>query len=198
MIEGLLLTLLRHGETEGNLSRTWQGDTDSDLNETGLLQARQIAKKFKTEGYDIILHSGMHRSYQSALIIGNEIGIDKIVILTALRDRSLGAVENLTSEEIERRFGFSMTNILSVKLDKVPGAETINHLRSRVINTEKYLVRKYAGKKVLAVSHGGFILMFFKEYIGDPHEIRFTNCSYFTAYINNNKLTLLDKSVVPI
>jgi broad specificity phosphatase PhoE len=198
MKEALLLTLLRHGETEGNLSRTWQGDIDSDLNETGRYQVQSIAEKFKAEEYDMILHSGMRRSYQSAMILSKELAIDKVIILTALRDRSLGAAENLTLEEIEKRYGFRMTNILSEKLDDVPGAETIDHLRSRVINTEKYLVSKYSGKKVLAVSHGGFIRMFFREFIADPHNIRFTNCSFFTVYIDRNTISMLEKSVMQV
>jgi broad specificity phosphatase PhoE len=195
MSEGLLLTLLRHGETEGNLGRRWQGDTDSDLTETGRYQVLQAAEKFRDGDYDIILHSGMQRSYESAMIMSKELAIDDVIILTALRDRSLGGIENLTSEEIEKSFGFSMTNILSEQVDKVPGAEPMKHLRSRVRMTETYLERKYSGRKVLAVSHGGFIRMFFREFIRDPHDIRFTNCSYFTVYIDNGELSLRALSV---
>ncbi|MGC8515106.1 MAG: histidine phosphatase family protein [Thermoplasmata archaeon] len=195
MSEGLLLTLLRHGETEGNLDRRWQGDTDPELTETGRYQVLQIAEKFRSQDYDLILHSGMQRSYESAMIISKELSIDDVIILTALRDRSLGGIENLTSEQIVRSFGFDMTNILSEKVDKVPGAETIDHLKSRVRMTETYLQSKYSGKRVLAVSHGGFIRMFFREFISDPHNIRFTNCSYFTVYIDNGKISLRELSV---
>ena len=39
----MFLTLLRHGETEGNLNGKWQGDTDSKLTETGRDQVLQVA-----------------------------------------------------------------------------------------------------------------------------------------------------------
>ena len=194
MSKGMFLTLLRHGETEGNLNGKWQGDTDSKLTETGRYQVHQVADKFRAGNYDLILYSGMLRSYESAMIISRELAIADLKILTSLRDRSLGEIENLTSEEITGRLGFDMTNILSEKVDKVPGAETVDHLRSRVRMTETYLQSKYSGKRVLGVSHGGFIRMFFREFVSDPHNIRFTNCSYFTVYIESGKISLMELS----
>lgn len=195
MSKDLLLTLIRHGETDGNQAMRWQGDTDVNLNENGRKQVIQVADRFKAIGYDLIMHSGMRRSYESALILGEELKIDWLKMLTALRDRSLGEIEGLSTEEIERLFSFRMTNILNERVDQIPGAETIAHLRWRVRTTRNYLLKKYAGKRVLAVSHGAFVRMFFKEFIEDPHNIRFTNCSFFTVRVEDDKTFLLEKSV---
>ena len=112
----------------------------------------------------------------------------------SISQAGIGEIENLTSEEITGSLGFDMTNILSERVDKVPGAETVEHLRSRVRMTETYLQSKYSGKRVLGVSHGGFIRMFFRELVSDPHNIRFTNCSYFTVYIDSGKISLMELS----
>ncbi|EQD44336.1 phosphoglycerate mutase 2, partial [mine drainage metagenome] len=192
MEEGLILTLIRHGETDGNLNRRWQGDTDAGLNDRGRKQVLEVAEKLKNQDFDIIMHSGMRRSFESAAILMDRLKVKEIGMFTALRDRSMGAAENLTSEEVEQKYGFYFTNILSEDVDALPGAETIAHLVSRVDNTRKYLAERYQGKKILAVSHGGFLRMFYREFVDDPHHIRFVNCSYYTVSIRTERTDLIE------
>ncbi len=195
MDDGLLLTLIRHGETDGNLNRRWQGDTDPSLNYRGTKQVLEAAERLRNQGFDIVMHSGMRRSFESATILMDHLKIREMKMLTALRDRSMGAAENLTSEEVEQKFGFYFNNILSEEVDVLPGAETIAHLRSRVDYTREYLARRYHGKKILAVSHGGFIRMFYREFIDDPHHTRFANCSHFTVRISMDGTELIEAFV---
>ena len=39
--------IVRHGETDQNLNHLIQGQTDNKLNDTGRLQARNLAQKMK-------------------------------------------------------------------------------------------------------------------------------------------------------
>lgn len=57
---------LRHGETEQNLLGIVQGSgIDSHLNENGLQQASLFYEKYKSEHFDLIVHSNLIRTRQT-------------------------------------------------------------------------------------------------------------------------------------
>ena len=190
------LTLFRHGETIANAKGEWQGSTDSDLTESGKNQVIEVAKSALPKDIDLILHSGMGRSIKTAEIISNIIGVRRLEVFDLMRDRNLGAGEGMTTAKIMDVFGLKFTNILDDTINFLPGAESIEDLKDRVKKARNILYRDYKGKNVLAISHGGFIRMFYKIYIGDPHSIRFTNCSFIRVRMNANETALLEKNVV--
>ena len=190
------LTLFRHGETVANAKGEWQGSTDSDLTESGKLELIEVARSSLPKNIDLILHSGMARSVKSAEIISKIIGVQRIGCCDLLRDRNLGAGESMTSASIMEVFGLKFTNILDNTIDNLPGSENVEELKNRVKKARNLLFRNYRGKNVLAVSHGGFIRMFYKIYIGDPHSIRFTNCSFIKVRMNETETILLEKRVM--
>ena len=190
------LTLFRHGETIANAKGEWQGSTDSDLTESGKNQVIEVAKSALPKDIDLILHSGMGRSIKTAEIISNIIGVRRLEVFDLMRDRNLGAGEGMTTAKIMDVFGLKFTNILDDTINLLPGAESIDDLKGRVKKARNILYRDFKGKNVLAISHGGFIRMFYKIYIGDPHSIRFTNCSFIRVRMNANETALLEKNVV--
>jgi broad specificity phosphatase PhoE len=62
------ISLVRHGETELNVSRVFQGK-DSKLNSDGLEQAKQVGKRFTQNKVDLILASTHERANKTAKII---------------------------------------------------------------------------------------------------------------------------------
>ena len=190
------LTLFRHGETIANAKGEWQGSTDSDLTESGKLQVIEVAKSALPKDIDLILHSGMGRSIKTAEIISDIIGVRRLEMFDLIRDRALGAGEGMTTAKIMDVFGLKFTNILDDTINLLPGAESVEDLRDRVVKARDILFSDYKGKNVLAISHGGFIRMFYKIYIGDPHSIRFTNCSFIKVRMDADETALLEESVV--
>ena len=51
------LILIRHGETEWNLSGRWQGHADSPLSDRGIAQAEALGKRLKTADFDFFYSS---------------------------------------------------------------------------------------------------------------------------------------------
>ena len=190
------LTLFRHGETIANAKGEWQGSTDSDLTESGKLQVIEVAKSALPKDIDLILHSGKGRSIKTAEIISDIIGVRRLEMFDLIRDRALGAGEGMTTAKIMDVFGLKFTNILDDTINLLPGAESVEDLRDRVVKARDILFSDYKGKNVLAISHGGFIRMFYKIYIGDPHSIRFTNCSFIKVRMDADETALLEESVV--
>ena len=62
----MLLYLVRHGQTEANRQRTFQGTTDFPLNETGRHQATDIMAFLKTEPVVAMYTSPMVRARETA------------------------------------------------------------------------------------------------------------------------------------
>ena len=59
--------VFRHGETELNRQKRWQGSgMDYELNESGRQQAEELAQKLAGKGLEIIFSSPLKRALQTA------------------------------------------------------------------------------------------------------------------------------------
>ena len=83
---------LRHGQTDWNLNRICQGQTDVPLNETGRGQAH--AAKAVLQGHEIetIVCSPLARAYETAEIVNQALG-RPIVVLDSLQEIGFGVME---------------------------------------------------------------------------------------------------------
>src|SRR5512145_612212 len=78
MDEKYWITLLRHGESEGNLAGVIQGQMDLPLTPRGCRQAEALGKHWKAKGvtFDRIVTSPLLRARQTAEIVAAELGLD--------------------------------------------------------------------------------------------------------------------------
>ena len=73
--------VFRHGETDLNLQKRWQGSgMDYDLNETGVLQAQSLIEKLKDKNLEIIFSSPLLRAKHTAKVVGESLHLEVIVI----------------------------------------------------------------------------------------------------------------------
>src|SRR6185437_6606991 len=92
------LLLVRHGETDWNAERRYQGHADVPLNDRGVEQARELAEQLAGERIDAIYSSDLSRAHATAEIVGERLGVP-VVTDPDLREIDVGAVEGLTFEE---------------------------------------------------------------------------------------------------
>ncbi|MDD2922712.1 MAG: histidine phosphatase family protein [Anaerolineales bacterium] len=94
------ITLLRHGESVGNAESRWQGQADYPLNDTGRLQARALAKRWKLEKaeFDLIICSPLMRAKETAEIIAQSLGAE-VEIDPLWLERDNGEYAGLTPAE---------------------------------------------------------------------------------------------------
>jgi 2,3-bisphosphoglycerate-dependent phosphoglycerate mutase len=99
-----IITLLRHGESEGNLFGVLQGQSDYSLTSTGIEQARQLAVKWKFEEvkFDLIISSPLKRAYQTAEIIAASLNTPIQVDLTWM-ERNFGVLQGKSLKEIDEQ-----------------------------------------------------------------------------------------------
>jgi uncharacterized phosphatase len=143
-----LLYIVRHGETDWNLTRRIQGSTDIPLNATGREQAAATGRLLARRQWDAIISSPLARAKETAEIIAGHVGIPVSTAIEAIVERNYGAAEGLTGEEIEARYPSGAD---------VPGRETREHVLARVLPALMQIADEHAGGSLIVVSHGGVI-----------------------------------------
>ena len=140
------LILVRHGETDWNRDRRYQGHADPPLNEAGRTQARELAAALEGLELDAIYTSDLRRAAETAEIIGAARGIP-VVQDPGLREIDVGSWSGLTRPEIEERFPGATEH---------DGESREAHLE-RVRSAVERIAARHLGERVLIVSHGGSI-----------------------------------------
>lgn len=148
---------LRHGFSEWNHEKRWQGQQDPPLSAEGREQALKWCEAVKQAGnvFDEIWASNLQRATKTAEIIGAELGLE-INIDKRLQERHLGDWEGLTRGEIDARWPGAVE-----KREFPEGSENDDTLLARVLDFVDELLGRAANdandKKYLIVSHGGVI-----------------------------------------
>ncbi|MEM9472466.1 MAG: histidine phosphatase family protein [Pseudomonadota bacterium] len=103
------LWFIRHGETDWNLKRRIQGQTDIALNETGHAQARAIAQALSglhdsLDGFDLQV-SPLHRPRQTMQYIVDGFDLDwtSVTIDERLKELNFGELEGSTWPDLNAR-----------------------------------------------------------------------------------------------
>lgn len=151
-----IIGLVRHGMTEWNRLGKIQGHTDIPLNEEGRRQARLLGTSLAGQSWDVIGSSDLKRARETAEIIASALGKQVDFTDIRLRERAYGVLEGATFEErVHLRLGGG---------SGVPaGAESDEEVVSRAEQLLLEMARTHAGKRVLLVSHGGWIVRILKH-----------------------------------
>lgn len=119
--------VLRHGQTDYNLSGKFQGQVDVLLNENGIAQAKETAKELSKVKFDKVFSSPLKRAIQTVEFVAK----DKIEIDKRLIERSFGKLEGQQSiENFEQ------------KVEEYQ-IETIEHLKERVYSFLDEIIEEY-------------------------------------------------------
>ena len=151
---------VRHGQTAANAGNIMQGQTDILLDETGLLQADVVAARLKNLSFDLIYSSDLSR----ALVTAQKIAADREIIVTPqLREWHLGHWQGKSRDDIKTMYSDEFSVYLADRPEfTVAGGESSLEFKTRAENFMRQLVLDHPGKKILCVSHGGFITKVFK------------------------------------
>jgi broad specificity phosphatase PhoE len=150
----LHLILVRHGETEWNLQRRYQGQSDVPLSEFGRQQAELIAKRLAGHTIDAVYASDLKRAWETAGVISEKCGLE-IASEPRLRELKFGILEGLTFDEAEAQHPEMIAAWLEDFNNTPQGAETIDLFNTRIISLLDDLIRKHDEQVVLLVGHGG-------------------------------------------
>lgn len=148
--------IVRHGETNENLNRIIQGQTNSVLNETGKIQAKNIAEKLKNIKFDNVFSSDLLRTKETAEIIALQRKLE-VQTTQALRERRWGRLEGksidliLEIEELKKK----LSEQERLKYKPHDDVESDEEIISRLFTFLREIAVAYKDKTILIVSHGG-------------------------------------------
>lgn len=134
------LLLVRHGETDWNAERRWQGHADVPLNARGRAQAEALAEQLAADHIDAIYSSDLSRAYDTAAIVAARVGLP-VIVEPDLREIDVGPLEGLTSDEARAFDGWH--------------GEPVEAHAERIMRALTRIAGSHPGGRVLAVTHGG-------------------------------------------
>jgi len=95
--------LVRHGETEWNLTGRRQGQLDSPLSERGMMEVQRTSKRIESLPVDGVFSSPLGRAISTAQTYAHALD-QAVTALDDLRELDHGDMAGMTNEEIERAF----------------------------------------------------------------------------------------------
>ncbi len=184
-----IIYLVRHGETDSNRERRFQGQIDIPLNRYGEFQATNLAKRLYDEKtkIDAIYSSDLIRAKATAETIADIYNL-KVNIDNNLRERSFGKLEGLEVNEVKSLY--SDFDILMCKELNSYGIETLDSLKTRVLNSILKLSKNHLDDSILIVSHGAAINSLLQEISQDKltkRYLKLLNTSISTIIYNHKK-----------
>ena len=202
MSDSTKIILVRHGQSIGNLTRTFLGHTDLDLSEMGYLQAKTTAERLKNEKIDKIYSSDLKRAYNTALFHAKIRNLD-VISSVNLREAFAGEWEGKNVDELIEIWGMEMFADqwkARFGLFTFPAGESIKDAGIRFYNEILAISRQNQGKTILIAAHAAVIRAFWAIISGVAWEnvadtIPFaTNASYSVLTFDGKKFIPLEYS----
>lgn len=151
------LYVMRHGETDWNLKKLYQGQTDVPLNETGLRQAEAAKEKVWPGMADLIFCSTLSRARQTAAAVNGVLNVP-VIYRADMKERYFGEWEGLSYVEKRTHPYIASGNYDNYRCEeRVAGIETCRELCERAWGLLKEIKAFYPDKKILLVSHGSWM-----------------------------------------
>lgn len=171
--------VLRHGQTDLNLQGKFQGQVDTDLNETGKMQVQKSKEDLEKINFDLVFVSPLKRAIDTAKIVTNQ----QLTVENRIIERSFGKLEGKPSvPDYEEKCDYY-------------GVEPLQDVQKRVYNFLDEITEKYKDKEnILIVTHEA-IAQNINSYFNKTQDIKKfrLNTGSYTKYSIINKEKLMKK-----
>jgi broad specificity phosphatase PhoE len=145
--------LARHGESDWNVERRWQGHTDRPLTDRGREQAGRLAERLADIELDAIYASDLRRAWETAEAIARRRGL-AVVRVPELREVHVGSWSGLTRDECAERFPDAFARWQAGGSGWDDG-ESYEAMGERTVAAILRLAAEHPDGAILVVSHGG-------------------------------------------
>ena len=166
--ETLKLYIVRHGETEWNVIKRFQGQLNTPLTEKGMEKLRETGKKLENVLFDEVYTSELGRTVASAEIILNENNGYKnnkleLKKLAELNEVHFGVWQGLKYEEVFLKYPEEANNyfynVKNYKAENVE-AENLKDALERFLKGINKILDSHKSGNILVVTHGTVFEMF--------------------------------------
>jgi len=152
----MIVYLVRHGETTGDIEDRYGGDYDDHLSNKGKEQAKELAEKLRGKGIQIIFSSPRIRAKETARIVGKTLNV-KVKFLNDLRERNnYGILTGLIKSEAKKKYPREVKKLEEDELrHNVTSSEDYDSFKQRIVNAFDLILNNREHDTVAVISHGG-------------------------------------------
>jgi isoleucyl-tRNA synthetase len=188
--------LMRHGEALSNERGVFEtkGDPNNHLTEKGRKQVMDSLAAIKTLGIDTIIASPFTRTQETASIVSLFLDIP-IITEERIHEYHMGDFDGRPATDY-----FDHYKHTYVEFDTRPhGGETHREMMNRSMSAIMDFEKKYEGKTILVVTHGGPARMMFTggELLTQEDVVHDEKAVITTLYLGNAEIRKLNLSIVP-
>lgn len=160
-----MIYLARHGQTDWNLLKKFNGCTDTELNQTGIEQAKSQADNMKSVSFDVCFCSPQKRAQQTCEIIFK----GTIAFDARISEINCGEFEGtVETAETMKLFWQAVT-----RGDK--NTENFKDFIKRNCDFCNMITEEYKGKNILIVTHAANARVINYYFTGKPKDYDFSN-----------------------
>ena len=158
---GTELILMRHGKTQANINGTYCGKTDLSLAGQGIKEIRKTA--CNVPPFDHVYASTATRARQTAGLVASHARVE---YLSALQEIDFGDFDGMTAAQIEKRMPEIWQEYLKDPIHfTFPNGDNVEEYMMKAARTAEDIVKAHPDKRILVVTHKGFIMAALSYYL---------------------------------
>lgn len=160
------IILVRHGETDWNSAKRYQGYSDIALNQKGIEQAKLAAERLAGENIHAVYSSDLKRAVQTADYIASKHGL-LVQKHSGFREIHFGRWEGYTYKQAMADNPDLLTAIYNGKTEVcMPEGESFRLVQKRAVAALDECIEKYLGCTFVVVAHGGALCTMICKILG--------------------------------
>jgi isoleucyl-tRNA synthetase len=188
--------VMRHGEAWSNVNNILDKGTNKDnhLTEKGVSQATDTAQSLKDKEVDMIIASPVLRGKETAEIVASILGVP-LTFDDRLAEYDMGIFDGKGRDE----YFASLNGAFVAYKTRVEGGETHEEMMHRSLAALYEMEKKYEGKTILLVTHGGPARMLFAgaQLVTEEELVADDEHNGATLYPKNAEVRELELLLVP-
>lgn len=164
----ILLWLVRHGQTDWNKEKRYQGHSDIPLNTVGQAQAEQVAYRLQDERVHTIISSDLQRAKQTADAIVTHHPRLSVQMNANLREANFGIFEGLRYKDIIDTHKVMADAWFDDPEVPPQDGEKLSEVFARVQTVRQGIEADYARKRLVLVGHDGALRLLLCDLLDLP------------------------------
>ena len=183
----MLIFFVRHGLTDWNAQRRFQGTLDIPLNEAGLIQAKTAAARCGELRLERIYHSTLLRAAQTAQAVADASGAP-LIPCEGFNEVSLGVFQGLNHEQARQQYPQAYAQYFADRVNAAPPqGESLYQVQIRALHALDFIEQDAAGcERIAVVSHGALLKSLLAAIAGIP-------LSCFAQYdVSNGSISVIE------
>jgi len=177
--------LVRHGQTNPNVTGVYMGWSDDELNEVGYPQAHRLSSRLASLPIASVYTSPLRRTCTTASILAEPHNLE-LNVLDDLIEIRLGDWEGLHMDEIKRRWPeFWQQSRIDPSELTMPNGESFRQVTERAVRAFEAVVGANQGSHAVIVTHDVVVRVLVAHVLGVSNSI------YRRIEINNASLSMI-------